>query len=110
MTVSQAILEFLKPRKRGEPVCAKQLLHLGNRAAVDQARRSGKNNALLVWRGDWVQSQGEEGKGLAAVRQAMVWEVAFAPAACRAQSVRGMVLITLADNGGSGRVAFGNGN
>ena len=80
------------------------------RAAVDQARRSGKNNALLVWRGDWVQSQGEEGKGLAAVRQAMVWEVAFAPAACRAQAVRGMVLITLADNGGSGRVAFGNGN
>ena len=37
MTVSKAILEFLKPRKRGEPVCAKQLLHLGNRAAVDQA-------------------------------------------------------------------------
>ena len=37
MTVSKAILEFLKSRKRGEPVCAKQLLHLGNRAAVDQA-------------------------------------------------------------------------
>jgi hypothetical protein len=38
----------------------------------------------------------------------MMWEVAFAPAACRAQSVRGMVLITLADGGG--RVAFGDGS
>lgn len=37
MTVSQAILVFMKPRKRTEPVCAKQLLHLGTRAAVDQA-------------------------------------------------------------------------
>jgi hypothetical protein len=37
VTLSKAILEFLKPRKRGEPVCAKQLLHLGKRAAVDQA-------------------------------------------------------------------------
>ncbi len=80
------------------------------RTAVAQARREGKKDALLVWRGDWVQSQGEEGKGLAAVRQAMMWEVAFAPAACRAQAVRGMVLITLADGGGSGRVAFGKGS
>lgn len=79
------------------------------RDAVAQARR-GKSNALLVWKGDWVRSQGEEGKGLAAVRQAMVWEVAFAPAACRSQAVRGMVLITLADGGGSGRVAFGDGS
>lgn len=80
------------------------------RDAVAQARRNGKTNALLVWKGDWVQSQGEEGKGLAAVRQAMMWEVAFAPAACRAQPVRGMVLITLAENSSAGRVAFGDGN
>jgi hypothetical protein len=80
------------------------------RDAVAQARRNGKTNALLVWKGDWVQSQGEEGKGLAAVRQAMMWEVAFAPAACRAQPVRGMVLITLAENSGAGRVAFGDGS
>jgi hypothetical protein len=80
------------------------------RAAVAQARRGGSNNALLVWNGDWVRSNGEEGKGLAAVRQAMVWEVAFAPAACRAQAVRGMVLITLNEGGGSGRVAFGEGS
>ncbi|MGH6645093.1 MAG: DUF6088 family protein, partial [Bradyrhizobium sp.] len=37
MTTSKAILEFLKARKRGEPVCAKQLLHLGSRVAIDQA-------------------------------------------------------------------------
>jgi hypothetical protein len=80
------------------------------REAVAQARHGGSSNALLVWNGDWVQSSGEEGKGLAAVRQAMVWEVAFAPAACRAQAVRGMVLITLNDGGGSGRVAFGEGS
>lgn len=76
--------------------------------AVAQARREGKTNALLIWNGDWVRSSGQEGKGLAAVRQAMVWEVAFAPAACRAQAVRGLVLITLNDGGGSGRVAFGD--
>lgn len=37
MTTSKAILEFLRTQKRGEPVCAKQLLHLGSRAAIDQA-------------------------------------------------------------------------
>ncbi len=80
------------------------------RNAVAEARRGGSSGALLVWNGDWVQSNGQEGKGLAAVRQAMVWEVAFAPAACRAQAVRGMVLITLNEGGGSGRVAFGDGS
>src|SRR5207248_9042499 len=39
--------------------------------------------ATLVWNGDWVRSNGEDGKGLAAVREAIMWEVAFAPAACR---------------------------
>lgn len=78
------------------------------RQAVAGARHG--NNALLVWNGDWVQSSGEEGKGLAAVRQAMVWEVAFAPKECRAQAVRGMVLITLNEGAGSGRVAFGEGS
>lgn len=74
------------------------------------AARHGGANALLVWNGDWVQSNGEEGKGLAAVRQAMMWEVAFAPKECRAQAVRGMVLITLNEGPGAGRVAFGEGS
>ena len=51
--------------------------------------------AVLVWNGDWVRTGGEDGKGLAAVREAIMWEVAFAPAACRAEPVRGLVLFTL---------------
>lgn len=56
MTVSKAILEFLKPRKRGEPVCAKQLLHLGTRAAVDQAlaRLVRRKKLVRVSRGYYV--------------------------------------------------------
>ena len=37
MTTAEAILTFLKGRARNEPVCAKQLLHLASRIAVDQA-------------------------------------------------------------------------
>ncbi len=33
----EAILEYAKTRPEGTPVCAKELLHLGERAAVDQA-------------------------------------------------------------------------
>lgn len=49
MTVAKSIMEFLRSRRRGEPVCAKQLLHLGSRAAVDQAL------ARLVRRGKLVR-------------------------------------------------------
>jgi hypothetical protein len=49
MTTSKLILEFLKARPANEPVCAKQLLHLGARAAVDQAL------ARLVKRGQLVR-------------------------------------------------------
>ena len=37
MTTAKAILNYLKAQTCKEPVCAKQLLHLGSRAAVDQA-------------------------------------------------------------------------
>jgi hypothetical protein len=37
MTTAEAILSFLKSQAGNEPACAKQLLHLGSRAAVDQA-------------------------------------------------------------------------
>ncbi len=37
MTTAKAILNFLKHQARNEPVCAKQSLHLGSRASVDQA-------------------------------------------------------------------------
>ena len=67
------------------------------------------SRATLVWNGDWVRSQGEDGKGLAAVREAIMWEVAFAPSACRAQPMRGLVLISVSGAGGSARLALGTG-
>ncbi len=57
----------------------------------------GAGRSLLVWNGGWVQSAGEDGKGLAAVREAILWEIGFAPPACRAQSVRGLILFSLSD-------------
>jgi hypothetical protein len=81
------------------------------RATVAQAHRTltADSRALLVWNGDWIQNPGQEGKGLAGLRQAIAAEVAFAPRACRTQSVRGIVLITLADGAGAPKVALGTG-
>ncbi|WP_292259582.1 hypothetical protein [Brevundimonas sp.] len=62
------------------------------RAAVRMAHDalSAQGRALLVWDGDWRQSRGEAGKGLAGLRQAVAVEVAFAPAACKDQPMRGL--------------------
>ena len=49
------------------------------RAAVENAHRLGQ--AVMLWDGDWVRSGSEDGKGLSAVREAITWELAFAPAA-----------------------------
>lgn len=76
-------------------------------AAVAEARRaSGK--ALFVWNGDWIRSQGQDGNGLAAVREAIMWEVAFAPEACRAEPVRGLVLLSLDDGPSAARLVVGS--
>jgi hypothetical protein len=75
-------------------------------AAVTNAGPSA-GRAIMVWNGDWVQNGGEDGKGLAAVREAIVWEIAFAPPACRAEHMRGLVLLSL--NGASTRLAVGAG-
>lgn len=81
------------------------------RAAVTAAHRAaGSNRALLVWDGDWRQTPGQAGKGLAGVRQAIALEVAFAPQACRREAMRGMVLFTLGDGPGAARVALGTGS
>ena len=56
-----------------------------------------------------MQNPGQAGKGLAGLRQAIAMEVAFAPAACRSQPVRGLVLITLGDSAGAARLALGSG-
>lgn len=75
-------------------------------AAVEDANRLGK--AVMLWNGDWVRTSGQDGKGLSAVREAIMWEVAFTPVACRNQRMHGLVLLSLAD--GSTRFAVGSGD
>jgi hypothetical protein len=78
-------------------------------AAAVNARRAGETGkAILVWNGDWVRNISEDGKGLAAVREAILWEVGFAPEACRAQPMRGLVLLSLDDGPGSARLVLGS--
>lgn len=74
------------------------------REAVEEAHRSGK--AIMIWNGDWVRNGDQDGKGLSAVREAVMWEVGFAPAACRNLPMHGLVLLSLAD--GSTRFALGS--
>ena len=74
------------------------------RAAVGGA--AGK--ATRRWKGGWVRSAREAGKGLATLREAIMWEVAFAPAACRAQPVRGLIVLSLTSAGAPTRLALGS--
>jgi hypothetical protein len=73
------------------------------RSAVQNANRIGRS--IMLWNGDWVRTGGEDGKGLSAVREAIMWEVGFAPEACRSRPVHGVVLLSLAD--GNTRFAVG---
>jgi hypothetical protein len=77
--------------------------------AVEEAHRAagGRGAAIMVWNGDWVRNGAEDGKGLASVRQAIAVDVAFAPAACRASPVSGLVLISLNDSPGAAKLALG---
>lgn len=77
------------------------------RAAVASGAHAGR--ALRVWNGDWVANPGEDGRGLAAVREAIMWEVGFSPKACRETAVRGLVLVSLADLPGAPRLVLGAG-
>ena len=72
----------------------------------DAVWRSG-GRAALVWNGDWVRSGQQDGKGLAAVREAILWAVGFAPKACRGQAVHGLVLLSVDAAGGPVRLAVG---
>jgi len=76
-------------------------------AAMAQAHQG---RAIRVWNGDWVTHPGQEGKGLASVREAIMWEVAFAPEACRQQRVRGLIVVSLDDGPASPRVVVGAGD
>ncbi len=80
-------------------------------SAIRQARSISNTSggAILLWDGDWKQSPGQEGKGLAGVRQAIAVEVAFAPRACKEERVRGLVLLTLSDAPGAERLVLGTG-
>ena len=69
--------------------------------AAAAAKLAGR--AVMVWNGDWVRSQGEDGAGLSAVRESILWEVGFAPETCRSERVHGLVLFTLP----GGRLAVG---
>lgn len=75
-------------------------------AAVAEVHRG---RAIRVWNGDWVRHAGQEGAGLAAVREAIMWEVGFAPEACRREPVQGLVMIALGDAPGSPRIVVGQG-
>jgi hypothetical protein len=76
------------------------------RRAVQDANRTGK--AIMLWDGDWVRASGQDGKGLSAAREAIVWELAFTPQACRNERVHGLILLSLADGGT--RFAIGSGD
>ena len=83
----------------------------GVRRAVEAAHRDlhAAGKAIQIWNGDWLQSQGQSGKGLAGVRQAIALEVAFAPAACRAQAMRGLAVVSLDDSVDGAKLALGTG-
>ena len=66
--------------------------------------------AMFVWNGDWVRSSGQDGKGLAALREAILWEVGFAPEACRKTPMHGLVMISLHDGPGAPRIVLGQGS
>lgn len=73
-------------------------------SAVTEVHRG---KAIMVWNGGWVRHPGQEGGGLAAVREAMMWEIGFAPEACRRERVRGLVVVSLKDGSGSARLVLG---
>jgi type IV secretory pathway VirB10-like protein len=68
-----------------------------------------RGKAVRVWNGDWVRHGDQEGNGLAAVREAIMWEVGFAPLACRNEPVKGLVAISLNDGPAAARMVMGQG-
>ena len=64
-------------------------------ASVAEAQRAGQGKALLVWNGDWVRSHSQEGRGLSAVRETIIWEIGFASEHCRNQPMKGLVMFSL---------------
>lgn len=89
---------------------ARQLQGALRRDPLVQAAVAGEaGKAIMVWNGDWVRSGGEDGKGMAAVREAMIWEIAFAPESCRTRPVHGLILLSMNTAPGAPRLAVGAG-
>ena len=88
----------LREALRGDPRVA---------AAVAALAAGGGGRAFRIWNGDWVAQSGEDGLGLATVREAVAWTVGFAPAACREAVRRGLVLIPVGSPSGEVRLAIG---
>jgi len=76
---------------------------------VQAAVASSNGKAIMVWNGDWVRSGAEDGKGMAAVREAMIWEIAFAPESCKSRPVHGLILLSMNTAPGAARLAVGAG-
>lgn len=78
-------------------------------ATVRQAQRAleAGDRAMHVWDGDWVQSAGQSGRGLAGLRQAIAVEVAFAPRECRTAQMRGLVVLSLGEAPSDPQIALG---
>jgi hypothetical protein len=94
----------------GQCDLARQLQGALRRDPLVQAAVAGSGSkAIMVWNGDWVRTNGEDGKGLAAVREAITWEIAFAPEACRSRPVHGLILLSMNTAPGAPRLAVGMG-
>jgi hypothetical protein len=84
-------------------------LDLRRAVAATLTARGASGQAVLVWDGDWLQSPGQAGKGLAGLRQAVAVEVGFAPRACKDEQVRGLAVVSLDGTAGGPKVALGAG-
>jgi hypothetical protein len=78
-------------------------------AAVIQARRPSSTfgNAIVIWNGDWVRSRDEDGKGLAAVREAISLQIVSESPKCLAQPMRGQILIAFGQAADDASLAIG---
>ncbi|HEV2083117.1 MAG TPA: hypothetical protein VGR32_11795 [Brevundimonas sp.] len=84
-------------------------LELRRAVAATLGARGATGQAVLVWDGDWLQSPGQAGKGLAGIRQAVAVEVGFAPRHCRDEQVRGLAVVSLDGTANGPKVALGAG-
>lgn len=64
--------------------------------------------SIMVWNGEWKWMPGDTGQGLTAVRQALIWEIAYAPESCRSKPMHGLILFSVSEARGPVRLAIGD--